>query len=107
MPATGTMDMVNGATVDLGSGDAGRASVISVQLVGSWSGTLTIKATVDGTNYVSVFGLAADSTTAATTIASGYVGITRIDATGYLNVRVVGTAGGTGTPAVWKRPTIG
>lgn len=103
----GSIGMVAGGTLHLGSGDAGRASVITVQTVGTWTGTLAIKATVDGTNYKNVLGLPADSTTAATTIASGAETITRIDATGYTDVELVGSAGGTGTVDIYRKPTIG
>lgn len=109
VPASlGTIDMSAGGTLGLGSGDDGRASTIAVQTVGTWSGTLTIQATIDGTNYVAVLGVPAGSTTAATTIASAAEVITRIDATGYSLVRLSGTAGGSGSVAVYRStPRIG
>lgn len=103
----GTIDMSAGGTVVLGSGDAGRSSVVTVQTVGTWTGTLTIKATVDGTNYIACLGYPVGSTTGATTISSGAETITRIDATGFTLVALVGSAGGSGSVALHVRPTIG
>ena len=109
IPASlGTIDMSAGGTLALGSGDDGRASTLAFQTVGTWTGTLTIEATIDGTTYVAVLGVPAGSTTAATTVASGAEVITRVDATGYSLVRLNGTAGGSGSVAIYRStPRIG
>lgn len=107
----GTIAMNSASTLSLGSGDAGRASTISIQTVqsgGAWTGTLTIQATIDGTNWVAVYGVPADSTSPATTIAAGYQGITRIDATGYELVRLSGAGDGANSVVVTRSaPKIG
>lgn len=76
------------ATVGLSEGDN---STVTFQLVdaGSWNGTFTFQATLDGTNWTSILATPVATGTAATTTTSA--GIFRIDASGCLAVRAKAT----------------
>ena len=72
------------ATVPLAEGDN---SHVTFQLVdaGSWSGTITFQATLDGTNWVSILAVPVTTGTAAATTTAA--GIFQIDASGCAAVR--------------------
>lgn len=70
----------------------------SVQVTGTFSGTIVLQATLDGTNYVAVQGLkVSDASDAATITAAG---IYRYELVGALNVRVAATAWTSGTATI-------
>lgn len=69
-----------------------------VQVTGTFSGTLALQATLDGTNYVAVQGLkVSDASDAATITATG---LYRFELVGALAVRVIATAWTSGTATV-------
>lgn len=80
-----------------------RYSTASVQVTGAWTGTLTLQASIDATNYFTVSGVragaagSASSTTANDTLA--------IPVAGYTRVRVLASALSAGTAVVTIRAT--
>ncbi len=63
---TGTLTALNG-TVEFAIDDADH---FSVQLTGTWVGTVSFEATIDGTNWVSVAWINSSSTSKTTAVIS-------------------------------------
>jgi hypothetical protein len=101
----GSIGMGAGGTLELGDGSSDYASMIGVQLTGTWTGTVTFQGTIKGDTWVNVLAVPSDSTTAATTATAN--GVYRVDATGLSGIRLNGGAGGTGTVVAYARPTLG
>lgn len=114
MPApakTGTI-AANGST-SLGDVSSATPGYWTVQLFSTtFTGTITIDATVDGTNYYAVSFIDLASTTPATQIASlafttgSKSGIYQVDATGLTDVRITAASVSAGSVAWAARPTI-
>lgn len=114
MPApakTGTIT-VNGST-SLGDASSAAPSYWTVQLFSTtFTGTITIDATVDGTNYYTISFIDLASTTPATQLATlafttgSKSGIYQIDATGLTDVRITAASVSAGSLAWAARPTI-
>lgn len=89
----------NGQALTAGISHGGAPVVgVSVQVTGTWTGTLTFQGSVDGSNFVSI--LATNLTSGAsvtTTTASGAFSITNA---GFRSIRVSATAAMTGTAVV-------
>ncbi len=93
------------AVTDTLSPSDGFAGIVALQITGTWVGTITFQATIDGTNWVSVLAVPSDSTTAATTTTGN--GIFRVDAGGYFGIRAKVTAYTSGTAVVRANNVIG
>lgn len=107
MPIAGSVTMSAGGIVALGDASEKFAGTLGIQLVGTWTGTVTFQATIDGSTWVSILATPIDSATAVTSPASGAVGIWTIDATNMQQIRLNCTAGGTGTLNVYRSQRIG
>lgn len=93
-----------GSTVTL-SGLDGRGAV-AIQVTGTYTGALTVQATVDGTNWIAAPSVLRLSTNAqSATIASATQDIFQVEATGFAQVRVSANAAVTGTAVVTMRAT--
>lgn len=102
---TGTIT-VNGGTVRLSTGETGNGTV---QITGTWTGTLAFEATVDGSTWVALTVTPVPTTTAVTTTTGNgvwtYGGSFRA-----IRVRATATVTGTATVnllATWAHTTIG
>ena len=71
---------------------------VGVQVTGTWTGTLALQVTLDGTNYADV--LMRLTTTEATAASTSANGIFYANVIGARNVRVAATAAMTGTAVV-------
>lgn len=107
MPVLASVAMATGGIVDLGDASEKFAGTLVVQLTGTWTGTITFQASIDGSTYISVLATPIDSSTAVTSPASGATGIWTIDATNLQKIRVNCTAGGTGTVNIFRSQRIG
>ena len=89
----------NGQALTAGISPGGAPIVgHSVQVTGTWTGTLTFQASVDGSTYVSLLGSnVASGASASSTTANGVFSFTN---GGYRSVRVTATAAMTGTAVV-------
>lgn len=88
-----------GSTVSLSS-LTGRAT-LTIQVTGTYTGALTVQATVDGSNWISVNSVQNIGTGfVSTTIASGVQSIFQTDASGFLAMRVSANAAVTGTATI-------
>jgi hypothetical protein len=81
---------------------AGNLTSATIQISGTFVGTLTFQATQDGTNYVSLGVVSVGSTTPTTYVTTATTpGIFRADhAYGFRNIRVVFTAYTSGTAVI-------
>lgn len=95
---TSTIGMVAGGTVAFPS-NLNNAGTILIWISGTWTGTFAINGSIDGTTYLGSSPLSFRDGTGFTASGAGLTsGGTYIMANGgYKNVRVNGTAGGTGT----------
>lgn len=80
-------------------------SGVSVQITGTWVGTLQFEATVDGTNWVAVNGVGAGTANIATTTTVN--GLFRNTPAGCASFRVTSTAWTSGTAVVSIRAALG
>lgn len=108
--ATGTITTQNlvpaevataGSAVELAM--AGGGDTVAIQVTGTYTGALSLQATVDNTNWITitdtVFKKLVDGVASAT-IPSGVQSIFRVDASGLSRVRVTALAAVTGTATV-------
>jgi len=86
--------------LDLG----GNYNTVGIQVVGTYTGALSVQYTIDGTNWITVAGTVVGNAieditvgTAAATIASAAQGIRRIRSAGMGKIRVTALAAVTGT----------
>lgn len=107
MPALQSMSMVAGGTVALGDASATFAGTLGLQLTGTWTGTITFQASIDGVTWVSIYGMPIGSSTPALGPTSGVNDIWVIDATNMQQVRLNCTAGGTGTVVIYRSMRVG
>ena len=108
--AIGTINVATTTVLQLPEGSIDRASMVTIQITGSWTvgGTITFQGTVNGGSsptWVNV--LATQSTTTTAAVTGTTAGIYRVDATGLSALQLVPDGGGTGTLSVYVRPTIG
>jgi hypothetical protein len=114
--ASGTITTQN--LVPAGAATAGSAvsialnsaGMITVQVTGVYTGALSLQATVNGTNWITVggtpfMGIAGGTSTA--TIASATQSIFQAQVAGYNQARITGLAAMTGTATVTIRESIG
>jgi hypothetical protein len=88
----------NGQSVTAGLRTDPNLRSISVQVTGTWTGTLTFQCSVDGSTYVTFLGAnATTGSTASSTTASGVFVFTN---SGFASVRVTATAAMTGTAVI-------
>ena len=84
--------------------DVDDAATIGIQVSGVYTGALSLQATIDGTNWVTLGGATlltnANAGTAAATIASAATGIFWADVATYSKVRVTGLAAMTGNASI-------
>jgi hypothetical protein len=64
----------------------GAYETLTIQITGTFVGTVTFEGSIDGVNYVSL--LASDVTTGATATTTTAAGIFRVDVTGLYKVRM-------------------
>lgn len=105
--ATGNITVLNSNLGGPGAPTAGSSleintegrSLLAVQVTGTWTGTLTLQATVNGENWVTVGGpvfmSVASRTTSASSISSN--GVYQADVSGYIESRITASAAITGT----------
>lgn len=85
-------------------------AMANVQVVGTYTGALSLQGTLDGAVWVTISNTAfynVNSTVMTTTIASGVQGIFTVNTAGYTQIRVVAQAAVTGTAAVSIRTVAG
>lgn len=83
--------------------DTVTRSLAAIQVTGTYTGALTVQATVDGLTWVTVGGspvLNVNSRAAAATIASATQGIFQVDCAAFTKLRVTALAAVTGTATV-------
>src|SRR4030042_1009832 len=99
----GSSESITAATGTAGKTDGSEhaASQVFYQLSGTWVGTITFQASLDGTNWQSILAYPTTSTTGAVTATSN--GIYRIDASGVIT-RCYCSAFTSGTIVVATRP---
>ncbi len=77
---------------------------LSIQVEGTWTGTLVVQGRLDGTNWVTLdVVLIVATNVIGTTIASAATGLFQADIAGYQDVRVSASAAATGTATVTLR----
>jgi len=93
------------SAVELGL--AGNADFVGIQVTGTYTGALTVQATVDGTNWYAIGGTVVGNSiedveagTAAATIASAAQKVYRVRAAGYAKIRVTALSAVTGDATV-------
>jgi hypothetical protein len=100
--ATGTPTA--GSTVALA---VNGQSILSVQVEGTWTGTLEIQGTVDNTNWVQLIGVSNLNTGAlSATIPSAATGLYQIGCGGLIGCRVTASAAMTGTAIITARVSV-
>lgn len=110
-PTTATGNITTQNLVPAGTATAGSAievtvddaSTLAVQVTGTYTGALSLQATVDGATWVTLGGqplINISTGVAAATIASATVGIFQADVAAYVKVRITGLAAMTGTATV-------
>jgi len=92
------------STLALGDCGSGKAGIVTIQVVGSITATITVQASVDGATWVSTLARSTGSTTSASTITAA--GIYHIEGTN-LNLRLSWPGSETGTPVIWRDAAIG
>lgn len=84
-----------------------KASVMVIQVTGTWTGALSVQVTNDGNNWITLAGAAAinnvATATGAATIPSGVNGVYSATIPGNTKSRVTGLAAMTGTAVVTLR----
>jgi hypothetical protein len=89
----------NGQSLSVALGRGGApVEGLSVQVTGTWTGTLTFQGSLDGSTFVSV--LTSNATSGATTTTTTANGVFAFSNVGYHTVRVSATAAMTGTAVV-------
>ena len=83
------------------SGQSGAAA----QITGTWSGTITFEATLDGTNWVAINAVSASTSTPQTTTTAN--GLYRLTPGGVAQIRANATALATGSAVVSLRASAG
>ncbi|MBK9156740.1 MAG: hypothetical protein IPM11_01190 [Micropruina sp.] len=86
--------------------DADARSLGSVQITGTWTGTLVLQGTIDGTTWVTVGGtpfVNVNTRAAAANITAN--GIYQFDASGFMKSRITASAAVTGTAVVTQNLT--
>lgn len=82
----------------------GESDTLCIQVTGTYTGALSIQATVDGTNWVTLSGaslvLNAATSAFAATIASGAQGLFQVAVSSFVKVRVTALAAVTGTATI-------
>lgn len=82
----------------------GGQGSIGLQITGTWSGTITFRATVDGSNYVTLAVVPSSGGAAVTTTTANGAWTAAI--AGFTTVRVVFTAYASGTATITRRTTL-
>ena len=94
---SGTIALVSQSVALALNGKSG----VAIQITGTWVGTLQFEGTVDGTNWVTINGVVAGtSTPGTTTIANGIV---RVTPSGLAQVRITSTVWTSGTATISMR----
>lgn len=93
--ATGSIGVVSDAV----------ACLVTFQLLGTWTGTVTFQGTVDGTNYVAIQATNLNTGSASTTATAN--GLYRVDATGLTDFRCNFTTPTSGTVLVYFHGVLG
>ena len=108
---TSTLDVLNYQSQILMTGGGSTTNnlngqgVTTVQISGTFTGTISFVATIDNTSFfpVNAYPVGGGAPVTATTV----IGQWRINTSGYSKVRVVGTAGGTGTSILTLESSVG
>ena len=101
---TETMDTVED-TAGVAEGSDSFASQVTYQIFGTWAGTVTFEATIDGSTWASIRAEPLATGTLATTTTSN--GIFRIDSSGLAATRCRFSTDTSGTVSVQTTWTIG
>lgn len=105
-----TQNLVPAGVATTGSAveiDVNGNSTIAIQVVGTYTGALSLQGTIDGTVWVTVSGtplLNLNTGTSLATITSALQSILQADVTGLLKARITGLAAMTGTATVTIQP---
>jgi hypothetical protein len=98
-----------GSAVEVSTADGMTA--VGIQVTGTYTGALSMQATVDGVNWVTVSGavtvINVNTSVAGATIASAVVGLFQAECSGFTKVRITALAAVTGTAVVTLRASRG
>lgn len=91
---------ITGASQNISLALVGKSGV-AIQITGVWVGTLQFEGTVDGTNWVTINGVVAGTSTPGTTTTAN--GVVRLTPSGLAQVRIFSTAWTSGTATITIR----
>lgn len=104
LTATGTIAAIN---QNVAIATVNRASTLSVQVVGTYTGALTVQGTLNGTNWIAISVVNVNTGALTATIPSAAQFIYQAEIAGFSSVRVIALAAVTGSAAINLRASGG